>query len=279
MRNIVLSLLSYKLISVTSGTMTFDTEIVDANNLIIDYFIEKNHLAPFKNHVSYDIDRYGEGRVLRRYVAQDREHPYGSGCYSSYDELEFKLDSLDYEDIINGKGIIEPIFEDDKVILKKYIIDIEHNNIVPNDTLIIKIENDDFSFYLNGKKIDIKDTESFFKHSVMLSGYEKCLKTLIYNNHVKKPACKDIYLDYLLFFKQTNSSLGRGNSYYLITLYYSYMASEKFLLLFEFNIKNNIGVNGLGFQNPVYTNKPYEDVTSMKSISKTSLDIIKIKAI
>lgn len=89
MRNIVLSLLSYKLISVTSGTMTFDTEIVDANNLIIDYFIEKNHLAPFKNHVSYDIDRYGEGRVLRRYVAQDREHPYGSGCYSSYDELEF----------------------------------------------------------------------------------------------------------------------------------------------------------------------------------------------
>lgn len=274
MRNIVLSLLSYKLICVTSGTMTFDTEIVDANNLIIDYFIEKNHLAPFKNHVSYDIDRYGEGRVLRRYVAQDREHPYGSGCYSSYDELEFKLDSLDYEDIINGKGIIEPIFEDDKVILKKYIIDIEHNNIVPNDTLIIKIENDDFSFYLNGKKIDIKDTESFFKHSVMLSGYEKCLKTLIYNNHIKKPACKDIYLDYLLFFKQTNSSLGRGDSYYLITLYYSYMASEKFLLLFEFNIKNNIGVNGLGFQNPVYTNKPYEDVTSMKSISKTSLDII-----
>lgn len=272
MKNIILSLLNYKLIPVTSSEITYDAEIVDADNLVIDYFVKKLALPTDKSYISYVIERYGEERALRRYIAQDKEHPYGPGCYSTMDECTFKLDSINYAEIIDGKGIIEPIFNDNSVILKKYIINIKANTLSLKDILVIKIENDEFSFYLNDKKVeDIKD---FLNASVMLSDYEDCLKTLIYNNHVKKPACKDIYLDYLIFFKNQSHNNERMLNNYLITQYYNYMSSEKFLLLFEFNIKHNIEVNSLTMQNPIFSGKPYEDISVMKSISKTSMDII-----
>lgn len=146
----------------------------------------------------------------------------------------------------------------------------EECEITTKEKLITSYDENGLIFKLNGKSATIDEIKDFVKSVGSNESFCEAIKILSFNSHTERLGFKDIYLT--LRSNYTMPYYDKGN--YAAVVYYYYYSKPEMYAVAERLIK--LGMESdIDKYNPLISHKPIPDVSSIKTLSKVSMQIIK----
>lgn len=163
-------------------------------------------------------------------------------------------------------------FKDEKTAVTtsyNFVCDKDECNITKKDELITSYDEKGLTFNLNGKNSDIDGIKNFVKSIGENTPFLNAIITLSFDAHKNRVGFNDVYLKLRSCYSRYHNTSFYGE----IVFYYYYSTPEMFAVA-ERLIK--LGMEGdIEKYNPVISKKPVPDVSSIKTLSKVSMNIIK----
>jgi putative transposon-encoded protein len=255
-----------KLIPIGSSPMAYETPIINGDDLIIDHLVKTNGIRRSRQNSYFKLYQYGN--MFKLYECDDNR--------TIRVALEFDVNDMQIENIINGKYVILSTLANDVITLSKYRI--EKNDLCFREKIEIHFD-EQIKLFSNGNEID--DATDFFNNSAYVN-FEHHIKSVIMHNTINCIALKDFQLDYFNFLHDCSfvyKSSIRNNATYThanhMLEFWSHIYDEKFCYLFEATKRRDGSTQDLIDKNPIYSGQPYRDVRNAAKVSQVSLEIIK----
>lgn len=167
-------------------------------------------------------------------------------------------------------NLVDPL----QAVTTVYTISIKNDEccVTVKDTLVMTGGENGILFKLNEKDVDIKKTKTL----ITLLGdrnysFIEAIATISFNSHRNRLGFKDIFLQ--LHSDYSTNGTPSTESYSCLLYYYYYSTPEMYAVA-ERLIKLGMA-SDIRKYNPVISGVPIPDVSSFKSLSKVSMDIIK----